>query len=82
MEVNCFQILLIDVVTFYLKHVQTMVLNVLIKNENPDICGTGGLRVKSLSEGTDLWNTFHANPSNIQKAYNISSWVLGHRCEG
>ena len=23
-----------------------MVLNVLIKNENPNICGTGGLRVK------------------------------------
>ena len=30
MEVNCFQILLIDV-TFYLKHVQKVVLNVLIK---------------------------------------------------
>ena len=25
-----------------------MVLNVLIKNENPNICGTGGQRVKGL----------------------------------
>ena len=61
MEVNCFQIVLIDV-TFYLDHVQKMVLlrdtgaieviillslllllvNVLIINENPNICGTGG----------------------------------------
>ena len=38
MEVNWFQILLIDV--------QKVVLNVLIKNENPNICGTGGQRVK------------------------------------
>ena len=41
MEVNCFQILLIDV-TFYLYHVQKVVLDVLVKNENLNICGTGG----------------------------------------
>ena len=41
MEVNCFQILLIDV-TFYLEHVQKVVRNVLIKNENPNIDDTGG----------------------------------------
>ena len=40
MEVNCFQILLIDV-TFYIYHVLE-----LIKNENPNICDTGGERVK------------------------------------
>ena len=41
MEVNFFQILLIDV-TFYLYHAQKVVHNVLIKNENPNICDTGG----------------------------------------
>ena len=44
MEDNCFQILLIEA-TFYLYHLQKVVHNVLIKNENPNICGTGGLRV-------------------------------------
>ena len=39
MEVNTFQILLVDV-TFYLY--LNVVFNVLIKNENPNICGTGG----------------------------------------
>ena len=52
MEVNCFQILLIDV-AFYLSHVSKVVLNVLIKNENPNICGTGGKRVNT-----------HFNPNN------------------
>ena len=41
MEVNCFQILLIDV-TFYLHMFEKVVINVLIKNENTNICGTGG----------------------------------------
>ena len=41
MDVNSFQILLVDV-TFYLSRVKNVVLNVLIKNENPNICGTGG----------------------------------------
>ena len=36
-----FQILLVDV-TFYLSYIWNVVLNVLIKNENPNICGTGG----------------------------------------
>ena len=47
MEVNFFQILLVDV-TFYLSHILNVVLDVLIKNENPNICGTGGQRVKRL----------------------------------
>ena len=41
MEVSCFQIVLIDV-TFYLQHAQKVVINVLIKNEIPNICDTGG----------------------------------------
>ena len=41
MEVNSFQILLVDV-TFYLEHIYNVVPNVLIKNENPNICDTGG----------------------------------------
>ena len=41
MEVNSLQILLVDV-TFYLYHILNVVLGVLIKNENPKICGTGG----------------------------------------
>ena len=41
MEVNSFQIWLIDV-SFYLENIEDVVLNVLIKNENPNICGTGG----------------------------------------
>ena len=41
MDVNSFQILLVDF-TFYLSRVKNVVLNVLIKNENPNICGTGG----------------------------------------
>ena len=41
MEVNCFQILLIDV-TFLSLTCLRVILNVLIKNENPNICGTGG----------------------------------------
>ena len=44
MEVNCFQILLIDV-TFYLEHVQKVVHNEVIKM----ICGTGGKRAKGRS---------------------------------
>ena len=44
MEVNDFEILLIDV-TFYLQHVQKLVLNVILKNEKPNIIGTGGERV-------------------------------------
>ena len=39
MEVNCFQILLIDVTSLTCLKV---LLNVLIKIENPNICGTGG----------------------------------------
>ena len=35
MEVNCFQILLIDV-TFYLQDFENVALNVLIKNEKPE----------------------------------------------
>ena len=34
MEVNCFQILLIDVI-FYVRQVQNVVLNVLIKKKTP-----------------------------------------------
>ena len=41
MDVNSFQILLFDI-AFYLEHVRNVVLGVLIKNENPNICGTGG----------------------------------------
>ena len=41
MEVNSFQILLVDV-TFYLYHIENVAPDVLIKSENPDICGTGG----------------------------------------
>ena len=35
MEVNCFQILLIDA-TFYLLHVQNVILNVLINKWKPE----------------------------------------------
>ena len=45
MEVNYFQILPVDV-TFYLYLIENVVLNVLIKNENPSICGPA---VKGLS---------------------------------
>ena len=42
MEVNDLEILLIEV-TFYLYHVQKLVLNVLIKNmKKNNIIGTGG----------------------------------------
>ena len=46
MVVNSFQILLVDV-TFYLQHILNVVFDVLIENENPNICGTGGQRVNA-----------------------------------
>ena len=39
MEVNCFQMLLVAGHILFLTNV---LLNVLIKNENPNICDTGG----------------------------------------
>ena len=47
MEVNSFQILLIDV-TFYLYHVYNVVHKVLIKYENPNIGPMRHRRLKSL----------------------------------
>ena len=44
MEVNCFQILLIDV-TFYLYMFKRWYIKCQLKNEKPNICDTGGKRV-------------------------------------
>ena len=45
MELNCFQILLIAVIFLFLTCLKGV--NVLIKNENPNICDTGGKRVNT-----------------------------------
>ena len=52
MEVNCFQILLIDV-TFYLQHVQEVVPNVLIKMKNRIYAAPA---VKGLSTEDEVFN--------------------------
>ena len=71
MEVNCFQILLIDV-TFYLYHVQKVVPNVLIKM---NICDTGGRRVNKINLKPAYF--YHTHDPINQISFNNTQSCIG-----
>ena len=75
MEVNCFQILLIGVTILSLSHVLKVVLNVLIKNENPNICDTAGKGLKAILYRSTHYSHFGGYGLNVTLTTLTYFWI-------